>query len=75
LADKIIVSCHYCGTTKEEFEIHSKSARGLHITYRPASEAIEKPESKMVWFCSRMHADYWIEQYKTKVEIVDDKAV
>lgn len=75
MADKIIISCHYCGTSKEEFEMHSNSARGLYLTYRPKMESEVKAESKKVWFCSKMHADLWIEQYKTQVEIVDDKAV
>jgi len=66
-----IIACHYCGTTKKEFEQQSASARGVYITYRPKPAEENLPEKKL-WFCSRIHADYWIDQYRDKIEVLND---
>ena len=71
---KTTVACHYCGIGKEEFENQSASARGLYITFIPKTETATEP-GKRSWFCSRIHADYWIDQYRDKIEVLHDNSL
>lgn len=70
--DLMIKNCYYCGVGKSEFENRSNSARGLFILYKPKTEGVEGTE-KRIWFCSKVHADDWINQYQDTIEVIDDK--
>jgi len=67
-----IIACHYCGITKKEFEQQSASARGLYVTYISKDETTTQP-GKKVWFCSRVHADFWIDQYRDQIEVLKNE--
>lgn len=71
MSDKIPKLCHYCGINKDDFERQSESARGLYVEYKPLDESVELK----IWFCSRMHADFWLKKYEGKIEVLDGKTV
>lgn len=66
MPEKIIISCHYCGVTKDQYGKTNENPIGIRQLFR----CKDNPTEYNLWFCGKIHRDFWLDEYREKIIII-----